>query len=188
MRYPLPADRMPEAEVSLRLAFHLLALPGSEGSAQVAIDGAQVKVGRDSIFPISPFLQHHGWERTEQIGKNPWQGKYRRAGSRLTIHSTPGVGDVVATVAAKRIRAECKGGPLITKPGSREYPILRGLLGQVLTVGHVDANDVLVGAVPLSDKFLQLTRTWRNAPLVLRSQIQIVLVSRDGAVQGLHLR
>jgi hypothetical protein len=29
MMCELPQDRMPEAEVSLRLAFHLLAFPGS---------------------------------------------------------------------------------------------------------------------------------------------------------------
>lgn len=187
MRYSLPEDRMPEAEVSLRLAFHLLSLPGGEGSAEVAIDGAQVKVGKDQIFPISLFLKQHGWEQVEQIGQNPWQGRYRRAQSQLTIHSTPGVGDVVATVGTKRIRAECKGGPLIKKPGSREYPILRGLLGQVLTVDRVHDNDILAVAVPRSDKFSQLAGKWRDAPLVIRSQIQIVLVGRDGTVEGLQL-
>ena len=30
MAYVLPQDHMPEAEVALRLAFHLLALPNSE--------------------------------------------------------------------------------------------------------------------------------------------------------------
>jgi hypothetical protein len=187
MRSSLPQDRMPEAEVSLRLAFHLLSLPGSEGSAQVAIDGAQVRVGKDEIFPMSLFLKRHGWEQVEQIGKNPWQGQYRKAGSRLTIHSTPGVGDVVATVGTKRVRAECKGGPLIRSPSSREYPILRELLGQALTVARIHDDDISAVAVPRSDKFSQLAGRWRDAPLVIRSQIQIVLVGRDGTVEGLHL-
>ena len=59
---------MPEAEVSLRLAFHLLGLPGSEGVARVAIDGAQVKVGRDRIFPIAAFLAETGWTQVRQRG------------------------------------------------------------------------------------------------------------------------
>ena len=39
----LPKHHMPEAEPKgLRLAFYLLALPGSDAVARVAIDGAQV--------------------------------------------------------------------------------------------------------------------------------------------------
>jgi len=37
MKYSLPKDRMPEAEGTLRLAFHLLALPGGQGVGKVAI-------------------------------------------------------------------------------------------------------------------------------------------------------
>ena len=48
----LPKNRMPEAEVSLRLAFYLLDLPGSDGVARVGIDGAQVRVGRRRVVPI----------------------------------------------------------------------------------------------------------------------------------------
>ena len=36
MKYSLPKDRMPETEVTLRLAFHLLALAGSRGVGFVA--------------------------------------------------------------------------------------------------------------------------------------------------------
>ena len=60
----LPKDRMAEAEVSLRLAFYLLALPGSDGLARVAIDGAQVKVGKHQVFPIVGFLRGVGWADT----------------------------------------------------------------------------------------------------------------------------
>lgn len=41
----LPKDRMPEAEVILRLAFNLLHRSGSHGSAEVSIDGAMVALG-----------------------------------------------------------------------------------------------------------------------------------------------
>ena len=36
MKYSLPKDRMPEAEGTLRLASHLLALPGSQDVEFVA--------------------------------------------------------------------------------------------------------------------------------------------------------
>jgi hypothetical protein len=183
----LPKDRMPEAEVSLRLAFHLLAFPGSQGVAHVAIDGAQIRVHGAEVFPIAAFLAGAGWEQTAQEGKNAWQGWYGRHGQRLNIHARSGVGDVVVTVGGRRIRAECKGGPLIKKRGGREYPILRGALGQTVTVEQVEANDLLVVAVPCTPGFHRLADRWRQAPLVVRSGIQIVLVGRDGVVEGLEL-
>jgi hypothetical protein len=132
--YKLPEDRMAEAEVSLRLAFHLMQLEGQEDSVSVAIDGAQVRVGRSQIFPIGQFLREHGWSQLEQEGKNPWQGRYESESHQLRVHSRSGEGDVVTRVGGKQVRAECKGGPLIKKPGSREYPKLRQALGQILTV------------------------------------------------------
>ena len=183
----LPRNRMAEAEVSLRFAFYLLALPGSDGLAEVAIDGAQVKVGKHQVFPIVDFLRDMGWETAEQIGGRDWQGRYVKDGQTLIIHSTPGVGDVVARVGRTRIRAECKGGPLIKKPGGREYSKLWVALGQVVTVEHVDPDDVLMVAIPRTDAFRKLAEKWQGAPLVQRTGIQIALVGRDGTVEGLEL-
>ena len=183
----LPKNRMPEAEVSLRLAFYLLALPGSDGVARVAIDGAQVKVGKRRVFPIEGFLRGMGWEQAEPIGHKDWQGRYVKGGQTLIIHSRPGVGDVVVRVGAKRIRAECKSGPLVKKPGSREYRKLREALGQAITVDHVDPDDVLMVAIPRTDAFSKLAERWRSAPLVVGAGIQIVLVGRDGKVEGIEL-
>ena len=105
---------MPEAEVSLRLAFHLLDQSGSDGHASVAIDGAQVYIkGRGVIFPIKAFLRAYGWTLVEQSGRNSWQGTYRcKQNQRLNVHAHAGIGDVEAAVNRTRVRAECKGGPL----------------------------------------------------------------------------
>jgi len=75
-----PKNRMPQAKVSLRLAFYLLALPGSDGVARVPIDGAQVKVGRRRVFPIVGFLRGMRWEQAQQIGSKDWQGRYVKDG------------------------------------------------------------------------------------------------------------
>ena len=187
MTYTLPEDRMPEAEVALRLAFHLLSMPGAESKVYVAIDGAQIRVHGDEVFPISAFLADMGWRQVKQIGQNDWRGWYERSGQRLWIHSRSGVGDVVAHVGAQRVRAECKGGPLVKLSGSKEYPRLRGTLGQVITVEEVDANDVLAVAVPGTPRFRKLAEKWREAPLVKRAGIQILLVDRDGTVEGLEV-
>lgn len=178
---------MPEAEVSLLLAFHILNEPGSSGIAVVAIDGAQVRIGENEIFPITDFLSCFRWAQTEQRGRNDWQGSYERDGQRLEVHATSGVGDVVASVGTTRVRAECKGGPLFRQRGNRERPILQNVLGQLLTVEHVEVNDVMVAAVPHTPQFGQLANAWRGRPLVAASNIEIVLVHRDGTVAGLGL-
>lgn len=187
MAIELPAERMPEAEVSLRLAFYLLSLPGSGGKAEVAIDGAQVRVHGGEIFPIAEFLAANGWGQVHQEGKNPWQGTYSRGTDHLAVHARSGVGDVVAKIRDRRVRAECKQGPLVKRPGSPEFPLLREAIGQVLTVESIEPKDVMTVAVPLTEQFTKLAERWRPRPLLQASGIQIALVGRNGVVEGLHM-
>jgi hypothetical protein len=184
----LPDDRMPEAEVALRLAEFILSLPGSGTMASVAIDGASIKVGDAAIFDIGRFMAGTGWEQSKepQVGRNAWTGAYRRGDKIIRVHSRPGEGDVVATVDGRRIVAECKKGPLVRKPGSPEYPLLTTALGQALLF-DVSADDIVVAAVPDTPVFRKLAESWRSRPLVRRAGIRIVLVARDGAVSGLDL-
>lgn len=49
-KYSLPQDYIPKAEVALLLGFYLLALPDSEDTAHIALDGAQVKVGANQFL------------------------------------------------------------------------------------------------------------------------------------------
>lgn len=188
MAIELPRERIPEAEVSLRLADYVLSLPGSSGKAEFAIDGAQVRVNGKDIFPISGFLSTTGWEQIDQEGKNPWQGTYTRGTCQLTVHARSGVGDVVAKIGDRRVRAECKQGPLVRRPGSPEFPLLHEALGQVPTGESVDPKDVMAVAVPLSEQFTKLAERWRPRPLLQASGIQIALVGRAGDVLGLQTR
>lgn len=185
MPYTLPQDRMPEAEVSLRLAFHLLALEGSHKSAMVAIDGAQIRVHDSAVFPIAAFLDDQGWTQITQRGKNAWQGVYEQNGCTLTVSSQSGIGDVVAEIDNRQIRAESKKGPLIKKSGNPEYRLIREAIGQLMTVETVDERDILAVAVPLTKQFRSLAERWRARPLIARAGLHIVLVGRDGSVEGL---
>jgi hypothetical protein len=184
----LPDDRMPEAEVALRLAEFILSLPGSGAMASVAIDGASIKVGDAVIFDIGRFMADTGWEQTKepQVGRNAWTGTYQRGDKTIRVHSRPGEGNVVATVNGRRIVAECKKGPLVRKPGTPEYQLLMTALGEALLF-DVLANDIVVAAVPDTPVFRKLAETWRSRPLVRRAGIRIALVARDGAVSGLDL-
>src|SRR5262249_54931160 len=117
-----------------------------------------------------------------------WQGNYHclRHNSLIEVHSQPGVGDVVAQLQNNRfLRVECKKGPLSRTPGSPEYALLRGAIGHLLTLDQVNSNDIIAVAVPSSEQFRLLANRWRGAPLVKRCDIRILLVSRDGKVEGL---
>lgn len=177
--------RMPEAEVSLRLAFWLAERGLVRERIQVAIDGAQLRTGETAHFDLVGFLGAAGWVKREP--SEEWQGSYMREDLPvlLQVHSSPGKGDVVATlVSGKTLRAECKKGPVSRSRSSQEYPLIREALGQLLTVEEVGDQDILAVAVPSSEKFAELASRWRQAPLVKRLRIRILTVDRRGNVDG----
>ena len=184
----LPGDRMPEAEVALRLAEFILSLPGSGAMASVAIDRASINVGGGAIFDIGRFMDATGWEQTKepQTGRNAWTGVYRRGDQTIRVHSRPSEGDVVATVDGRRIIAQCSKGPLALKPGHAEHPLLTAALAEALLF-DIAGDDIVVAAVPDAPVFRTLAETWRRRALVRRAGIRIALVARDGAVSGLFL-
>lgn len=94
------------------------------------------------------------------------------------------IGDVEAWIGGRRVVAECKKGPLVKKPGSLEYPLLTTAIGQALLF-KAEEDDILVAAVPDTSAFRRISEEWRQRPRLKRAGIQIVLVSRTGAVSGL---
>ena len=175
---------MTEAEVSLRLALWLITSDRVNGDVSVAIDGAQVRTGTETHFQISEFLSQLGWrsETSEQ-----WQGRYCRPNSksRILVHSKSGVGDVVADLKdGHRLRVECKKGPVIPSSSSAEYPLLRSAIGHVVTFEEVDTRDVIAVAVPNSERFRTLASRWRNAPLLKKCGIRILLIDPETGVTG----
>lgn len=180
-------EKMPEAEVSLRLALYLIRNKLVSSDVLVALDGAQIKTGNTIHFHINEFLQDNNCVRAGS--SQGWQGLYKVDNYEyaLKIHSNPGKGDVVTKLfTGNGLRVECKKGPLVNSKSSQEYPLLREALGQLLTVNEYDENDRLAVAVPDSLKFRDLTSSWRNAPLIHKLQLGFLLISRNGEVSGLH--
>src|SRR5687767_10998598 len=104
---------MPEAEVSLRLAFWLLERGHAAGRVDVAIDGAQVRIGDTIHFNLPGFLEERGWRKSAT--SDAWQSDYMHIdmSGTVRIHSNPGCGDVVARLRrGYTLRVECKKGPL----------------------------------------------------------------------------
>lgn len=180
-------DRMPEAEVTLRLAMYLIYASFAKDDVVCAIDGAQVKVGASSIFPIVEFLNAEGWIGVKQDEK--WQCKYnhKEYSQGIVIHSSSGKGDLVSNLKnGYKLRVESKKGPIVSKKGSREYPLIREAIGQLMTVEYAEDNDILAVAVPESTKFLELADQWRNRPLMKLAGINIITVNRKNQIKGLE--
>ncbi len=178
-------SKMPEAEVSLRLAFWLLEQNHAEGIVEVAIDGAQVRTGDNIHFDLPGFLNSCSWRK---LGSSlAWQCEYESVSGcgKVRIHSSPGRGDVVAKLRlGGTLRVECKKGHTIRSRSSQEYPLIREALGQLLTMGGVGENDILAVAVPHSEKFEELATRWREAPLIKKFGIRILTIDRNGNVHG----
>ena len=177
--------RMPEPEVSLRLAIHLIATGKAKSEVTVSIDGAHVKMGDKLHFEPVSFLASLGW-RTEGIEPR-WQALYRSKehSASLRIHSQSGQGDVVANLHDGTVFfAESKGGLLDRSRSSDEYPILREAIGKLITLESVSENPSLAVAELRSTKFDALATRWRLAPLIVRSGIRILTVAQSGEVLG----
>lgn len=177
--------RMSEPEVSLRLAIHLIAERRSGSDVVVSIDGAHAKTGNTIHFDVRAFLASVGW-RPEAHGER-WQGKYQRDADEpsIIIHSQSGQGDVVAELKdGRRLLVESKKGPLLRSSSSSEYPLVREALGQLLTLPAVPANALLAVAVPHGERFVELARRWREAPLMRQAGILILTVAPTGEVAG----
>lgn len=181
----LKGNKMTEAEVSLRLGFYLIEQRIAVSDVEVAIDGAQVQTMGKIHFPIVEFLKSKGWKKLSV--HDEWQGFYEHfeCEYKLKIHSSPGQGDVVARLkSGQTLRAESKKGPLSRSKSSQEYSLIRGALGQLLTVKEVVESDLFAVVVPSSHKFDELASRWREAPLIKRVGFFILTVNRCNEVKG----
>ncbi len=181
----LDLERMPEAEVSIRLGLYLIQQRLVISDVCIAIDGAQIQTKKKVHFPIDIFLKQNNCSKADL---DRWQGKYNVKGYNysLEIHSTPGQGDVVAKLQnGINLRIESKKGALIQMQGSKEYPLLREALGQLLTIEEYYSSDRLAVAVPNSKKFKELAQRWVKYPLIKKLELGFLLVDRAGAVEDI---
>ena len=183
----LPEDKMPEAEVTLRLAMAIIEGCHTVSDIFVAIDGAQIKTGTQVHFPIVDFSNSFGWRSSGQNIR--WQCSYQHTSykSAIVVHSSSGEGDLVVELkSGRKLRVESKKGPLIRSKSSQEFRLIREAIGQLITIEIVHPNDLLAVAVPYSEKFAELANRWRNRPLMKNAGIHIITVRRDNSITGLE--
>jgi len=175
---------LPEAEVTLRLAFWLMehAEPGARINA--AIDGAHVRIaphkqaGREIperiVFPIEAFLSENGYQQITSNGN--WRGIYRRNGRELEIQSVSGF-DITAKVKNKTIKVECKG----YRKKNVSF-ILATAIGQILISDPINPGDELWVAVPDTNAYKKAADKLAQRSTFSKTGIRIALVAQDGKV------
>jgi len=84
------------------------------------------------------------------------------------------------------LRVESKKGPLSRSKSSKEYPLIREAIGQLMTIEKAEPNDILAVAVPHSEKFDKLASQWRERPLMKNVGIHIVTIDRSNTIRGLE--
>jgi len=176
---------MPEGEVMVRIGLYLLQCPSAVPTVTISLDRHHVVSGGKLIFDVMDFLRGEGWNKTNGTGPNPWNGEYTKHGFKLVVSSLSRGGDVIATIGRKRVRVECKKGPLGRKKGNPENKLVNEAIGQLVSIEEVDAeNDVLLVAVPNTAPHHRKTEL-KDRPLMKRCGIAVVLVGRDGTVVGM---
>jgi hypothetical protein len=180
------AESMPEAEVTLRLAFWLLHHAEQKSHADVAIDGAHVRIaaheqaGRRieerTVFDIRSFLAENKCY-PRHLG-HEWRGTYSFEGHTVSIRSVHGF-DVQVRCNDKEIRAECKGGPLQPK-GQSASAVFASAIGQVIVSSSDAQSEELWVAVPDSPTFENVARRIIKGRAFANTGIKIALVSKAG--------
>ncbi|WML34329.1 hypothetical protein [Clostridium sp. OS1-26] len=159
--------QMSEAEVSLTLALYLIRNNLVTSDVLVAIDGAQIKTGSTVHFQIEEFLLANKCRIV--ANQIEWRGTYKidNFDYNMIVHSNPGKGDVVAKlISGVDLRVESKKGPLSRSAGSKEYPLMREAIGQLMTIEEYSESDRLAVAIPYAPKFKELANRWKKAPLM----------------------
>ncbi|MBI2816067.1 MAG: hypothetical protein HYX72_03920 [Acidobacteria bacterium] len=178
---------MPEAEVTLRFCFWLLDHTNEVTQADVAIDGAHVRIKPHKqgnqvveeriVFDIGRFLIENGC--TRQSHEHVFRGDYRRRNQLLKIRSRVGF-DVQVKVDGRKIRAECKGGPLQKVKGKSALVTLAKAVGQIVVSERSSLDDDLWVAVPRSPEFEAAAKKAVSSELFVKTGIRIALVAKTG--------
>jgi len=182
---PTKAQSMPEAEVALRLAFWLLDRADQKAHADIAIDGAHVRIKAHqqggqrieerTVFDIRSFLDEN--QCVSNSLKDEWRGSYIRKDRSFSIRSAPGF-DVQVKCGCRDIKAECKGGPLKPVKGKSATAILASAIGQAIVSGSNGDSEELWVAVPDSPLFEKAGARINKSRAFSKTGIKIALVGR----------
>lgn len=198
---------MPEAEVSIRTAVHLMGHPELNGLVNVHVlkrtiirDRTIEDATKNLVtFPTDKLLEKLNLKRIEFqhiLHKNDpkWFGEYSLGEKHLKIQSKQrGIADVIGLIKDRRILIQCKGGYCAFLSGrassktssySKDYTALWSVLGQIVGTERVADNDIMAVALPLSSAYIELVEKFQDRPFIKQLGIKFLLVSKDGNIEG----
>ncbi len=165
-----------EAAVMLAFAFHLLEQAEDEAEVFIHPDGEHAKV-----FDISDLLVRRGFQKSTNIGKTAYGGRYVRDRHAITVNPTSGRGDVVAIINGQRVVAECKGGTINSSHPGQKSRLRKGLselIGQLMILPQGDERQIAV--LPHTAEVERLAMKMKDR--CLSAGIEIALVHQAGDV------
>jgi len=165
---------MPEAAVMLAVAEWLFSRGATEVRAHP--DGLHMK-----DFDMPGWLEGRGFRRVSTTGKRGVSGTFERGSQQITIHSKPGLGDVVATLDGVEVEVETKGGVINSRHPGRLSRLRKGLheaVGQLMASPRGEGQ--LIAAVPSHPETLKVAEKLRER--CSRVGITLALIERDGRV------
>lgn len=184
---PIFDSFMPEAEVSIRVAKHLLGKAVLQSIVEVQIQKSQFTRKNDISFSIGTLM---GELKLNQISSQynadsfRWLGEYELNDKKLVIYNKRlGICDVFANIGGKRVLIQCKGGFLSQTTTAKEYAAIWSVLGQVITTESVENGDVRAIAVPASLAYRQVIAKIKDRPLIKQLGIKFILVSRNKDIE-----
>lgn len=172
---------MPEAEVTLRVAFRLIVDQQQTQNVKIAIDGACVQIGNVSIFNVAEFMRELGWEMKERSGKNLWQGRYEHKETPLSLEIQPKAGaDIQLRRSGIVLRVESKGGTFADR--GRHRSIVATGIGQALTLIDLPEKEERWVAVPYSPRFVAVCKSLVQSKFLKNAGLKFALPKRSGEV------
>ena len=188
---PIFDSFMPEAEVSIRVAKHLLGKDALQSTVEIQVQKSQFTrkdtAKNDISFSMGTLM---GELKLKQISSQPnldgfrWLGEYELDNKKLIIHNKRlGICDVFANVGGKRVLIQCKGGFLNQTTTAKEYAAIWSVLGQVVATENVEDGDIRAIAVPASPAYRQVIAKIKDRPLIKQLGIKFILVSRNKDIE-----
>ncbi len=164
-----------EGAVMIAFAMHLL----KSGASAVDLhpDGEHGK-----RYDLKASLEAHGFQHLSTRGTTKYGGVYSRGSQTVTVTLRPGLGDVVASIGAKTLVAECKGGVVNSRHAGQLSRLRRGLCEAVgLLMARPLNGERHIAVVPETDATKIVAN--RMLPRASAASIEIALVSQDGDVR-----
>jgi hypothetical protein len=163
-------------EAAVMIAFGIYLLEQGALIVELHPDGEHGK-----RHDLKKTLESHGLILVRPQGSTSYGGTYQHDHQTVSVTLKPGVGDVAAEIAGKRLVAECKDGIVNTRHAGQLSKLRRGLCEAVgLLMARPLNGERHVAVVPATPETEKVAR--RMLTRTTAAGIEIALVNEKGCV------